>query len=103
MAGLYRTIGQYERAEPLFIEAKNIKEKTFGKNHPDYAIGCNNLAIFYKDMGQYEKAKSLFIESKNIKEKELKPVFQYLKIVLILNILLSGVFGVFRWQLIKGF
>ena len=64
-------MGQYEKAEPLYLEAKQIQEKVLGKEHPDYAASCNNLAILYKDMGQYEKAEPLYLEAKQIREKVL--------------------------------
>ena len=64
-------MGQYEKAEPLFLEAKQIREKVLGKLHPDYAASCNNLAILYMDMGQYEKAEPLCLEAKQIREKVL--------------------------------
>ncbi|MEO7048721.1 MAG: CHAT domain-containing tetratricopeptide repeat protein, partial [Ferruginibacter sp.] len=71
LAGLYSDMKQYEKAEPLYLEAKNIREKALGKEHPDYANSLNNLAGLYSDMGQYEKAESLYIEAKNIREKVL--------------------------------
>ena len=32
-----RNMGQYEKAEPLYLEAKQIREKVLGKLNPDYA------------------------------------------------------------------
>ena len=71
LALLYYDIGQYEKAEPLYLEAKQIREKVLGKLHPDYARSCNNLAILYEEMGQYQKAESLYLEAKQIREKVL--------------------------------
>src|SRR3954469_15495187 len=34
LALLYYDIGQYEKAEPLYLEAKQIREKVLGKLHP---------------------------------------------------------------------
>ena len=51
LALLYYNIGQYEKAEPLYLEAKQIREKVLGKLHPDYAASCNNLAILYEEYG----------------------------------------------------
>src|SRR4051795_4246580 len=33
LANLYRNMGQYKKAEPLFLEAKQIQEKVVGKLH----------------------------------------------------------------------
>jgi CHAT domain-containing protein len=71
LGNFYYDMGQFEKAEPLYVEAKNIREKALGKAHPEYANSLNNLAILYEDMGQYEKAELLYIESKNIREKAL--------------------------------
>ncbi len=42
-------MGQYQKAEPLYLEAKQIREKMLGKLHPDYATSCNDLAILYDE------------------------------------------------------
>lgn len=68
LANFYLEIGKYEKAEPLFVEAKRIFEKVPGENYADYALSCSNLANLYSKMGQYEKAESLFLEAKNIIE-----------------------------------
>jgi len=62
-------MGQYEKAEPFYLEAKAITEKKLGKEDIDYASSLNNLGILYWFMGQYEKAESLYLESKAIREK----------------------------------
>jgi CHAT domain-containing protein/Flp pilus assembly protein TadD len=71
LAILYRNVGQYKNAEPLFLTAKQIRENLFGKENLDYASTCNNLAILYVNMAQYEKAESLFLEVQQIREKVL--------------------------------
>ena len=63
----YQRMGQYEKALPLLIQAKNIYEKVLGVAHPDF----NSLALLYQRMGNYEKALSLHIQSKSIYEKVL--------------------------------
>ena len=71
LAGLYESQGLYEKAEPLYIEAKNIDEEVLGNKHPNYATSCNNLAFLYDSQGLYEKAEPLYIEAKNIYEEVL--------------------------------
>ena len=72
LAFLYSNQGFYVKAEPLYIEAKNIQEKIVGKEHPDYAISCTNLAIMYEKMGLNAKASLLFTEAKNSREMTSK-------------------------------
>ena len=64
-------MGNYEKAEPLYLEFKAIIEKTLGKEHPDYATSPNNLGNLYYEMGSYEKAVALHLEAKAIREKML--------------------------------
>ncbi len=71
MAELYKSQGLYAKVEPLMIEAKSIIEKVLGKEHPDYATSCNNLAELYISQGLYTKAEPLYIEAKSIREKVL--------------------------------
>lgn len=63
--------GDYPEAEKRFLESKTIREKVLVKEHPDYAMSLNNLAILYWAMGQYEKSEPLYLESKEIREKVL--------------------------------
>jgi hypothetical protein len=63
--------GKYKEAGEFWEKAKIQAEKEFGKEHPDYATSCNNLAFLYKSQGLYAKAEPLYIEAKNIREKVL--------------------------------
>ena len=49
----YYKLGDFEQAEKNYLEAKNMIEKEFGKEHPDYAQSLNNLGLLYKNMGNY--------------------------------------------------
>jgi CHAT domain-containing protein len=68
---LYDYQAMYNKAEPLWLEAKEIQEKILGKEHPSYASSCYNLASLYTDQGLYQKAEPLYIEAKKIQEKTL--------------------------------
>ncbi|HET6769659.1 MAG TPA: CHAT domain-containing tetratricopeptide repeat protein [Chitinophagaceae bacterium] len=68
---LYVATGQYSKAEPFYLEAKQVIEKLEGKENADYAASCNNLGRVYRLMGQYEKSEVLLIEAKNLREKIL--------------------------------
>ena len=71
LANLYRDIGSYEKAEPLYWEALEIREKTLGKKHLEYALNLQSLANLYQEMGLYEKAVQFHLEAKSIKENIL--------------------------------
>jgi len=67
----YYNQGDYARAIDCFLEAKNILEKTLGKNHPDYATSLNNLGISYLNTGNYAQAERHHLEALSIREKTL--------------------------------
>lgn len=53
----------YPGAEKWYLDSKVIREKSLGKEHPDYASSLNNMANLYKNLGQYDKVEPLLLES----------------------------------------
>ncbi|MBI4646447.1 MAG: CHAT domain-containing protein [Bacteroidia bacterium] len=72
------TAENYEKAEPLYIEAKEIWKEVLGEKHPDYAIFLNNLALLYEKIGNYQKAEPLLIEGLNIMNHNVYQNFSFL-------------------------
>ena len=66
---LYDAKADYEQAKPLYEGALAIKEKVFGKEHPEVAISLNNLGLLYKTQDKYAKAKPLYERALAIHEK----------------------------------
>ena len=64
-------MGEYDRAEPLYRQALEIKKKALGEEHPDYANSLNNLAALYRALGAYDRAEPLFCQALEIKKKAL--------------------------------
>ena len=60
---------RYNEAEPLYLEAKQIWENLFGKEHKNYANCCNNLAQLYNSIRESEKAIALATEAMQIRGK----------------------------------
>ncbi len=71
IGNLYYRTDQLKKAESLYLEAKQIREKILGKYDLDYALSCNKLGGVYLDIGDYQKAESLYIEVRSIREKVL--------------------------------
>ena len=44
LAALYRAMGAYGLAKPLYRQALEIRKEALGEGHPDYALSLNNLA-----------------------------------------------------------
>ncbi len=60
LAEIYRLQGKYVEAKPLYKRVLKIREKAFGKYHPDVAQSMSNLACLYYAQGKYDKAESHF-------------------------------------------
>jgi tetratricopeptide (TPR) repeat protein len=65
---LIESKADYEQAKPLLERALAIREKVFGKEHPDVAVSLNNLAALSYAQGDYEQAKPLYERSLAISE-----------------------------------
>ncbi len=59
------------------MEAKDIREKLFGKESMQYAGSSNNLALLYFDRGKYEKAELFYIEAQKTIKKVLGEEHRY--------------------------
>ncbi|CAN0586242.1 unnamed protein product, partial [Ectocarpus sp. 12 AP-2014] len=65
--------GIYDKADPLYLRAIEIGEKTLGPDHPDLATWLNNRARLLKAQGKYEEAEPLYKRSLAIDEKVYDP------------------------------
>ncbi|HKX31402.1 MAG TPA: tetratricopeptide repeat protein, partial [Blastocatellia bacterium] len=63
----------YAKAEPLYLRALSIWERTLGPEHPIVAASLNNLGMIYNDTGEYAKAEALLMRALAINEKALGP------------------------------
>ena len=53
LARLYTGQGRYAEAEPLYQRSLAIREKAFGRDHPNVANSLNNLVGLYGAQGRY--------------------------------------------------
>ena len=58
LAALYKDMGDYAKAEPLYRQALEIHKRMLGENHPDYATSLNNLAALYQAMGDLRQGRA---------------------------------------------
>ena len=71
LAVIYKNIGRYSDAEPLYGAALSITRRLLGVDHPDTASSLNNLAGLYDAQGRYSKAGPLFKEALSIRHRVL--------------------------------
>ena len=57
LAVLYKEQGDYDKAEPLFLEALNGRHLKLGDTHPHTLQSLNNLIDLYEAWNKPEKAK----------------------------------------------
>lgn len=61
--------GKYGRAEPLYLQALQMRQKLMGTEHPDVANSLNNLALLYYYQGRYEEAEPLYVQALQMNQK----------------------------------
>ncbi len=71
LGDLYIVMGNYSKAEPLYLQAMQIIKNTLGENHTGYAKTLNCLAKLYQDMENYAKAEPLFLQLIEIDKNNL--------------------------------
>ena len=56
---IYYNNADYQKAEPLLLQALAIDEDSFGKDHPKVARDLNNLALLYQATNRLKEAEPL--------------------------------------------
>ena len=59
IGGLYKDMGRYAEAEPLYRRALDGREAALGPAHPSTLISVGNLGILLRDMGRHAEGEPL--------------------------------------------
>jgi tetratricopeptide (TPR) repeat protein len=73
LGNVYRSLGDFAKAEPMLTEGLRIREQTLGKDHEDTASSLHHLAWLRHDQGQYREAEDLYRRALAVREKRLGP------------------------------
>lgn len=65
----YKRQGLYAMAQPLYEQYISVVESRLGKEHPNYAIGLNNLANIEELLGHYKEAEELYKQAQELDER----------------------------------
>ena len=66
-------LGQYDKAEPVLLQAVAVRERAFGPDHPNVSYALYNTGWLYKLEGRYAEAEPLIRRALVIQEKSLGP------------------------------
>jgi len=69
-ATLY-SMRRLSKSETIYLEAKQLVEKSTNVDSALYSNILNNLGLIYLDMGRFNEAENLLLKSKNIRESVL--------------------------------
>ena len=69
LGSLYDFQGRYEEAEPLLLQALEMRKRILGENHADVATSLNNLAGLYKSQGRYEQAEPFLVQALEMRKR----------------------------------
>ena len=61
LGDLYYVMGDYETAEPYYIQALNVYKKSLGEEHSDYESSLKSLGDLYYVMGDFETAEPYYL------------------------------------------
>ena len=71
LAQFYSNQGRYDEAEPLLVQALELRQRLLGSLHPDVAISLWRLAALYRQQRRYLKAMSLYQQALAIAQRHL--------------------------------
>ncbi len=71
LAWFYSNLANTTKAEPLFLRALEINEKSVGRRHRRTADVLNGLGVLCENKGEYDRAERYFLEAVDIKKETL--------------------------------
>ena len=69
LANLYYNQGKYSEAEPLYLDALEMRRRLFTGDHPNVATSLNNLALLYNSQGKYSEAEPLYLDALEMRKR----------------------------------
>jgi tetratricopeptide (TPR) repeat protein len=70
LGNVYRSVGLYDKAEPLLKEGLALRQHHLGVDHKDTATSLHHLAWWYQDQGRLRDAEELYNQALAIRDKQ---------------------------------
>lgn len=71
LAAVYQSVQEYEKAEPLYVQAGELRKKALGERHPGYARSLQELGKLYESMMDFARTEPLYLQANNILKEAL--------------------------------
>lgn len=65
----YRQLGFFDQAEPLLMEALEVRRQLLPPDHADLAVSLHNLGWYYHERGNYPKAEPLYADALQLRRQ----------------------------------
>lgn len=62
LAGIYDSLGKYDKAEALLVECLALRRGSHGENHPSTLQSMNNLAGLFNRQGRYDQSENMYVD-----------------------------------------
>ena len=69
LANLYYNQGKHSEAEPLYLDALEMRRRLFTGDYPDVGNSLNNLALLYHNQGKYSEAEPLYLDALEMRRR----------------------------------
>jgi tetratricopeptide (TPR) repeat protein len=69
LANLYYNQGKHSEAEPLYLDALEMRRRLFTGDYPDVGNSLNNLALLYHNQGKYSEAELLYLDALEMRRR----------------------------------
>ncbi len=71
IGGAYKSIGEHQRAESLFLKALEIDCQTLGEEHPDTLKSMHSIGNVYIDQGRYDEAEAVMLKTVEFRRRTM--------------------------------
>ena len=71
LGNTYRQLGEYPAAEPHLEQARGLRRRELGDEHPDTLLSMNSLADLYDSQGRYGDAEPLYRQTLDVRRSVL--------------------------------